>query len=242
MRRFWKEATVADVAGGWQVMLDGRALETQAGSAQIVPTRILAEALAGEWAAQGDTVNPDSFPLRDLADLAIDVIAPDRAGAVAKLRGYGETDTLCYRAEPDERLHAHQLEVWEPPLCAAEARWQVRFERISGVMHRPQSEATLARLEQVLAAQDNFTLAALTTLSSLAASLVVGLAAIEPGADEAALWAAAELEEIWQAELWGKEAEAEMRRARRFAAFRSAGQFAKLARGAVLNGSQSSQP
>ena len=242
MRRFWKDATVAEVEGGWQAMLDGRALKTQAGSAQIVPTSALAVALADEWAAQGDTVDPDSLPLRDLADLAIDVIAPDRAGAVAKLRGYGETDTLCYRAEPDEPLHARQLEVWEPPLCAAEARWQVHFERINGVIHRPQSDATLERLDQVLAAQDNFTLAALTTLSSLAASLVIGLAALEPGADTEALWAAAELEEIWQAELWGKEAEAEMRRARRFAAFRSAGQFDKLARGSVLHGSQSSQP
>lgn len=231
MRRFWKEATVAEVEGGWQVMLDGRAVKTQAGSAQIVPNRALAEALADEWAAQGDTVDPQSLPLRDLADLAIDVIAPDRAGAVAKLRGYGETDTLCYRAEPDEPLHARQLEVWEPPLCAAEARWQIHFERINGVIHRPQSDATLARLEQVLAAQDNLTLAALTTLSSLAASLVIGLAAIEPGADGAALWAAAELEEVWQADLWGKEAEAEERRARRFAAFGAARNFAELSRG-----------
>lgn len=234
MRRFWKDVTVAQVKGGWQVLLDGRAVKTQAGSAQVVPSRALADALAEEWAAQGETVDPDSLPLRDLADLAIDVIAPDRAGTNVKLRGYGETDTLCYRAEPGEPLHTRQLELWEPLLKAAEARWDVHFERISGVIHRPQSAATLARLETVLAAQDNFTLAALTTLTSLAASLVIGLAALEPGADVEALWAAAELEEIWQAELWGKEAEAEMRRARRFAAFRSARHFVNLARASVL--------
>ena len=230
MKRFWKEATVAEVQGGWQVLLDGRAVKTQAGSAQIVPSKALADALAAEWAAQGDTVDPDSLPVRDLADLAIDVIAPDRAGAIAKLLGYGETDTLCYRAEPDEQLHARQLEVWEPLLKSAEARWDIHFERVNGVIHRPQSEATLTRLEKVLAAQDQFTLAALTTLTSLAASLVIGLSALEPGADAAALWAAAELEEVWQADLWGKEEEAEARRARRFAAFAAAMRFGELTR------------
>ncbi len=230
MKRFWKDATVAAAQGGWQVLLDARAVKTQAGSAQIVPNKALAEALASEWAAQGETVDPQSLPLRDLADFAIDVIRPDRVGGIAKLRGYGETDTLCYRAEPDEPLHARQLEVWEPLLGGAEARWDVHFERISGVVHRRQSEATLARLEKVLAAQDNFTLAALTTLTSLAASLVIGLAAIEPSADAQALWAAAELEEIWQADLWGKEEEAEARRARRFAAFAAAMRFGELTR------------
>jgi chaperone required for assembly of F1-ATPase len=230
MKRFWKDVTVADLAGGWQVMLDSRAVKTQAGSQQIVAARALAEALAAEWAAQGEDIDPQSLPLRDLADLAIDVIAPDRAGAVAKLLGYGETDTLCYRAEPDEPLHARQLEVWEPLLKAAETRWDVHFERISGVIHRSQSSATLARLEKVLAAQDPFALAALTTLTSLAASLVIGLAAIEPGADTEALWTAAELEELWQVELWGEDSEAADRRVRRYAAFRSAAKFAALAR------------
>ena len=229
MKRLWKEATVAEVQGGWQVLLDGRAVKTQAGSAQVVPNKALAEALAGEWAAQGETVDPQSLPLRDLADLAIDVIAPDRAGAEAKLLGYGETDTLCYRAEPDEPLHARQLEVWEPLLKAAESRWDIHFERVGGVIHRPQSQATLAQLEKVLAAQDNFSLAALTTVTSLAASLVVGLGALEPGADAAALWAAAELEEYWQVELWGEDEEAAQRRARRFAAFGSAVRFSELA-------------
>jgi len=230
MKRFWKEAAVARVEGGWQVMLDGRAVKTQAGSAQIVPNEALAKALASEWAAQGETVDPDSLPLRDLADLAIDVIAPVRDGALTHLLRYGETDTLCYRAEPDEPLHARQLEVWEPLLRAAEARWDVQFERINGVIHRPQSPATLIRLEQVLAAHDQFTLAALTTLTALSASLVIGLSALEPDADAAALWAVAELEEVWQADLWGREEEAEVRRSRRFAAFAAAMRFGELAR------------
>ena len=230
MKRFWTEATVAAAGDGWQVLLDGRAVKTQAGSAQVVPTSALAAALADEWAAQGPTVNPASLPLRDLADLAIDVIAADRAGTIAALLRYAETDTLCYRAEREEPLHARQIELWEPLLLAAEARWQVQFERVSGVIHRPQSVATLARLEGVLAAHDHFTLAALTTLSALAASLTIALHAIQPGAAAGVLWNAANLEEDWQAELWGTDAEAVQLRVRRLAAFTAAQRFAQLAR------------
>ena len=230
MKRFWTDATAVSADDGWRVLLDGRAVKTQAGSAQIVPTEALAIAMAAEWAAQREVVDPDSLPLRDLADYAIDVIAPDRAAATAHLLRYAETDTLCYRAEPDEPLHARQLALWEPLLTSAEARWDIHFERISGVIHRPQSPATLARLERMLAAQDDFTLAALTTLSALAASLVIALAALEPEADPAELWNAAELEEDWQIELWGADAEAGERRARRLASFSAAQRFAQLVR------------
>jgi len=210
------------------VLLDGRAVKTQAGTAQVVPGAALATAMAAEWSAQGEVVDPLSLPLRDLADYAIDVVAPDRAAATAQLLRYAETDTLCYRAEPDEPLHARQLTVWEPLLTAAEARWDIHFERVSGVIHRPQSIATLARLERALAARDDFTLAALTTLSALAASLVIALAALEPGANPAELWNAANLEEDWQIELWGADEEAAERRARRLAGFSAAQRFAQL--------------
>ena len=230
MKRFWTEATVAPTQSGWQVLLDGRVVKTQAGSAQVVPSEALALAMAAEWSAQGDTVDPDTLPLRDLADYAIDVIAPDRAAATAQLLRYAETDTLCYRADPEEPLHARQIGVWEPLLVAAETRWDVHFERIIGVIHRPQSAATLARLERVLATHDGFTLAALTTLSALAASLVIALAALEQGADASGLWNAAELEEDWQIELWGADNEAAERRARRLASFGAAQRFALLVR------------
>ena len=121
--------------------------------------------------------------------------------------------------------------MWEPILTAAEARYDVHFTRVSGVIHAPQPPATLARMHAALAAQSDFALAALRNMSSLAASLVVALGALEPGADVAGLWAAASLEEEWQADLWGREEEAEERRAKRAAAFAAARQFALLADG-----------
>jgi chaperone required for assembly of F1-ATPase len=231
MKRFYKMAAVAQADAGWQVTLDGRAVKTQGGRGQLVPSQALAEALAAEWAAQGEDIDPAALVLRDMADHAIDVIAADRAAVIADLLRYAETDTLCYRAEPGEPLEARQIELWEPVLKAAEARWDVHFERIAGVIHRAQPVATLARLEAVLVAQGDFGLAALTPLTTLAASLVTGLSALEPGADVPALWNSASLEEDWQAELWGRDEEAEVRRARRFASFAAAVRFAELARG-----------
>ena len=226
VKRFYKDVSVAPADGGWRVLLDGRGIKTAAGAPQIVPTQALAEALAQEWAAQGETLDPAAFLLRDLADFAID------AGAVEdvahSLLPYAETDTLCYRADPDEPLHRRQLEVWEPVLKQAEARFGVQFTRVSGIVHKPQPPATLARLALELQAKGPFALAALRMLSSLAASLIVALLAIEPGSDIRALWDAASLEEEWQAELWGREWEAEERRARRFEAFALAARFSTL--------------
>ena len=229
VKRFWSEAVAAPAGDHWRVLLDGRPVKTQAGSAQVVTSAALAAALAGEWAAQGPTVNPDSLPLRDLADYAIDVVAADRAAAIAQLLRYGQTDTLCYRADPGEPIEARQQAVWEPLLQAAEARWGVQFIRISGVIPAAQPAGTIAQLERVLAGRSDDDLAALITLSALAASLVIALSALQPGADVAALWDAAELEEDWQAEQWGQDAEAQSRRARRTASFATAVQFAQLA-------------
>lgn len=230
MKRFYKVAAVAREGDGWRVTLDGRPVRSVGGRPQIVPSEALAAALAAEWADQGEEIDPAAFVLRDMADHALDVVGPDRATAIATLLRYAETDTLCYRAEDGEALHERQGEVWEPLLTAAEARWDVHFERISGVIHRPQPAATLKRLEAVLQAEDDFTLAALTTLTTLAASLVIGLAALAEDADPATLWDAANLEEDWQAELWGKDYEAEARRERRLGVFSAAVRFVRLAR------------
>ncbi len=230
MKRFYKAVTLAPEDGGWRVLLDLRGIKTAGGKAQVVPTRALAEAMAAEWEGQGEEIDPAAFRFRDLADYAIDIAGPDRATVIAAVLRFAETDTLCYRAEPDEALHQRQLAVWEPLLSAAEQRWDVHFERIAGIIHRAQPKATLARMQAVLETHDSFTLAALHTLASLAASLVVALAAIAPDADAEALWNAANLEEDWQAELWGWDGDAEALRARRFGEFAGAMGFAELAK------------
>lgn len=231
MKRFYKDATVeAAAGGGWLVTLDGRPIKTAHGRPQVVPSRALADSLAEEWRAQGEEIDPAAFRLRDLADYAIDIVSLDPAAEARAILRFAESDTLCYRADPDEPLYARQQALWEPLLGFTETRHAVRFERVSGVIHRPQPPETLAKLGALLETKDPFTLAALKTLASLAASLAIALAALEDDADAEALWAAANCEEDWQAEQWGWEWTAEERRAQRFAAFVDAMRFASLAR------------
>jgi chaperone required for assembly of F1-ATPase len=231
MKRFWITVAVEPIDGGYRITLDGKPLRTQGGKPQILPNRVLADAMAEEWSRQGEKVAPDGFAFRDLADFAIDHVRPDRERTITKLLGYAETDTLCYRADPDEPLYRRQRELWDPLLDNLAARHGVRLEPVSGIVHRPQPAAALERLREVLAAHDDFILAALHTLAPLGASLTVALAALVPGADPAALFAAANCEQDWQAELWGWDAEAERTRAAKLAAFEAAAEFARLARG-----------
>jgi chaperone required for assembly of F1-ATPase len=231
MKRFWKNVTSAPVDGGWQVMLDARAVKTQAGQPQIAPTPALADLLAEEWRAQGEDIDPKGFVYRDMADYAIDMVATGAEDLATKLLAYAESDTLCYRADPDEPLYQRQRALWEPIVTACEARHGVTFQRVSGIIHRPQKAETLASLRRVLEAQNPFVLAGLFTLSSISASLITALAALEADADAAHLFTAANAEEEWQAELWGWDWEAEDRRALRLDAFSRAMAFVRAAQG-----------
>ena len=229
MKRFYKTAAPAPTDTGWQVLLDGRGIKTAMGAPQVVPGQTLAHALAAEWAAQGEEIDPTGLVFRDLADYAIDVVRADRDAAIANLLRFAETDTLCYRADPEEALYRRQLEMWEPLLTALEDVEGVQLARVSGIIHRAQPVETLTVLRARLAALDDFTVAGLLTCTSLAASLCIGLAALRPDADLEALWDAANLEELWQAELWGQDTEAEARLAQRSAEFRRGAEFVRLA-------------
>jgi len=230
MKRFYKTVSIVEAEDGWRVLLDGRAIKTVGGRAQTVPSQALAQAMAEEWAGQGEEIDLTRFLYRDLADYTLDVIADDRHEAITALVPYAETDTLCYRADPEEPLFPRQQAVWEPILTSFETRHTLRFERISGIIHRAQPAETLAALRARLEAADPFTLAALRNLASLAASLIIALEAIEPEADVPTLWAAACVEEEWQADLWGRDWEAEERREKRAAAFAATVNFVNLAR------------
>lgn len=230
MKRFYKTVSVEPAKSGWQIRLDGRGIRTPAGAQQIVPAQKLAEAMAQEWAGQGEKIDPAAFPLRDLADYAIDMVSLGRPAVIAEILAYGGTDTLCYRADVGDALHTRQIAAWEPLLCEAEQRWDIRFTRVNGILHMPQPEGTMARMEAALASLSHFELAAMRMLASLSASLVIALAAIRPDADGEALWSAANLEEDWQAELWGLDAEAQEHRATRLVAFQLAMRFAELSR------------
>lgn len=231
MKRFYDRVDIEQKEQGWQVTLDGRGLKTVKGANQIVPTEALAHALAAEWSEQGETLDTSKFVARDMADYTLDVIAKDREGAAAKLVAYGDTDTLLYRADPDEPLYARQQEVWEPIVTAFEEREGVEMVRVSGIVHRDQDKAALAKLQARLAALDPFALTGTEMMTSLAASLIIGLSAGEAEDEPQALdlWRAACLEEEWQADLWGRDHEADQVREKRQSDFLAAHRFMRLA-------------
>ena len=129
-KRFYESVGMEEREEGFSITLDGKSVKTPAKNLLTLPTREAAELVVAEWAGQGETIDPAALVLRDMADHALDVIASDRAAVIADLLRYAETDTLCYRADPDEPLHARQIELWEPPLKAAEARWVAASEAL----------------------------------------------------------------------------------------------------------------
>lgn len=229
VKRFYKQATAQAVDGGWQVLLDGRGVKTVKGSAQIVPREELAKALANEWGAQTEQLDPKKLPMRDMADYAIDLVAADPADLAERLTAYGDTDTLLYRADPEDALFAKQEEVWEPIVAAFEARKGVTLKRISGIIHHDQDAGALATLRARIERLNAFEMAGLEAMTTLCASLIIGLSALEDSSEAAGLWRAGSLEEEWQAELWGRDEEAEERRVKREADFLRACEFTQLA-------------
>lgn len=208
-RRFWKTAAAAlHAEGGYAIMLDGRPVRTPAKALLRLPTAGLAEAVAAEWAAQGDTLDPATMPFTRAANSAIDTVAPHHQAVVDTVAAYGGTDLLCYRAQHPAELVARQATGWDPLLDWAEARFGARLAVTSGVMAVAQPSEALARLRARLAAADPFALAALHDLVSLSGSLVLGLAAAEGYLPPEAIWSLSRIDEDFQAEQWGTDEEA----------------------------------
>jgi len=209
MKRFWKSAAVVGLDGGYAVELDGRPVKTPARAELAVPTSALAEAIAAEWNGSADEVDPRAMPLTGLANAAIDRVAADKDAFAADLARYGESDLTCYRAEGPETLVKRQAESWDALLGWARRRYDVDFAICSGVMHVTQPEETVRKLGHAVASLDSFHLAGLAPLVTIGGSLVAGLAVLEKMMPASEAWEAVSLDDRWQMEQWGGDAEAE---------------------------------
>ena len=208
MKRFWKVASVVDSDGGFGVALDGRPVKTPARTDLAVPTRALAEAIAAEWNECGETVDPRAMPLTGLANAAIDRVAPDKQAFAANVARYAESDLTCYRAEGPPALVERQAESWDVLLAWARRRYDVDFACASGVMHVPQPTETVKKLGHAVATLDAFQLAGLSPLVTIGGSLVAGLAVLEERMPPEGAWEAVAIDDRWQLEQWGDDAEA----------------------------------
>ncbi len=205
MKRFWKDAAIVGADGGFAVQLDGRPVRTPGRALLAVPSRTLAGAIADEWRGVAETIDPRAMPLTGLANAAIDRIASDLGTFATGLASYGESDLLYYRADAPPPLVERQRAHWDPPLAWARGRYDVHFEVTAGIMHRAQPPATIARLSEAVVALPPFELAALAPIVTVSGSLVLALALAEGAMTAAEAWAAAQVDEAWQAEHWGED-------------------------------------
>ncbi len=224
-KRFWTDATVTESDAGYGVALDGRTVKTPAKAPLVVPTCALATAIAAEWNAVGEKIDPRTMPMTRSANAAIDKVAHQHGEVADMIAAYGATDLLCYRATSPQELVMRQSEEWDPLLDWANSALGVRLRPVPGVMPLPQDPAALDVLRARVHAHDHFALTALHDLVALSGSLIIGLAATLNARNIGALWHLSRVDEAWQAELWGADDQAEEMAAVKRAAFAHSKEF-----------------
>jgi chaperone required for assembly of F1-ATPase len=208
MKRFYSEAATVGRSDGFVITLDGKPVRTPAGQILLLQSSALAEAIANEWSTQGENILPERMPLTQLASTALDRVIPNRPAILAQLLDYGKTDLLCYRAHGPGDLVERQDQVWQPLIDWAMASFDVVLRVTRGIIPVEQPEASLAALINVLERYDDMRLTALQSAVAATGSLLLGLALVEGRLDAEAAFAASQLDETYQAELWGEDAEA----------------------------------
>ena len=208
--------------------MDGKPVRTPAKERLAVPTSALAEAIAEEWNSVGDDINPRDMPLTGLANAAIDRVAPDKQAFANGLARYAEGDHACYRAEGPDALVERQAESWDSLLRWARRRFDVDFRTTSGILHVDQPPATVERLRHAVAALDAFRLAGLSPLVTIGGSLIASLGVLEGALTPDMAWEAVSIDERWQLEQWGTDAEAEAALENRRRDFLAASRFLGL--------------
>jgi len=211
-RRFYRRVDVAPAEQGWQITLDGKFLRSPAKADLILPTERLAMAVQAEWDAQRDHILPHTMPLMQLASTTIDRVAHNHAKVAAEAAGYAGSDLLCYRVDHPEELATRQMQIWQPLLDWANHRFDTALQATTGIIAIPQSPASLAQYERVVQALGPWHLTAVASLTGSTGSLVLALAILEQQLTPEQAVQAAQLDELFQAERWGDDAEAVQRR------------------------------
>jgi chaperone required for assembly of F1-ATPase len=214
MKRFYKETAVDAGDGGWRVLLDGKPMRTPAKSVLVVPTKPLAEAIAGEWRSVPESaeINTAHLPLTRLAATGLDRVAPRHAEIIGDTAKYGGSDLLCYRATAPDSLVKTQHETWQPLLDWAAERYGARLTVVEGISFVEQPEDAKARLRDAVAAHADLALAALYNLTHTSGSLVIALAVSDGRLTAEEAFAAALVDELYQIGRWGDDPLAEKHR------------------------------
>jgi len=232
-KRFYKSVTVGPAAGddaGYQLQLDGRVLRTPAKRPLVLPTQALANAMAEEWSAQGEHINPATMPLTKLVMTAVDGVAQHMSQVADDIVKFAGSDLICYRADAPEGLVRLQNEAWNPILTWAEDQLGACFRLAEGVMPLEQEQSALDRVAAAVAPFDALMLTSLHVMTTLTGSALLALAHATGRLSAEEAWTAAHIDEDWQIRQWGVDVEAAERRARRLEEMRAASRLLKLLR------------
>jgi chaperone required for assembly of F1-ATPase len=211
-KRFYKDVSVADDGGRSALLLDGKPVRTPAKATFSVPSKPLADAIAEEWRAQGEHIDPQTMPLTKLANTAIDGVGKERPVVIEDILAHARADLLCYRASEPEGLVAEQAKQWDPVIAWAKEDLGAPFNLAEGVVHVDQPEESIAKLRGEAEALDDFGLAALHVMTALTGSALLPLAVARKRLTSDDAWAAAHVDEDFQMGQWGEDAEARARR------------------------------
>lgn len=228
-KRFYKEAGIAEAEGGFAVTLDGKPIRTPSGRHVIAPSLGIAEAVAAEWEAQAETIDPLTMPLTRFANSVAEV--GDRTDAVADdAAKYLGTDLLFYRAGHPEGLVAREAAHWDPVLSWAANDLGAHFILSEGIVHVAQPEQAIKAARAMFPAEP-WQVAALHVVTTLTGSALLALALLHGVLDEDKVWAAANVDEDWNIEKWGLDEEVAARRAARLVDFTAAATILKAVKG-----------
>lgn len=230
MKRVYKTVAVAEGENGFAVHLDGRTVRSPARRDLILPNRALAEAVAAEWDAQAESIDPRTMPFMSLVATAADRVEIQRDHVIETIAGYAGSDMLCYRAEEPADLVRRQNAIWDPLLDWTADALGARLRVTTGIMPVRQDEAALNAIQGVVAGYEPLAMTALHEITSIAGSVVIGLAVTEGHIDADAGVVAAQLDETFQIEQNGEEEEAVERLANLRADLLAAAEFLRLSR------------
>ncbi len=224
-KRFYKQVSISDDN---RVLLDDRVVKTPMKAALALPNRALAEAVAREWSDQVDQINPAQMRITKLANTAIDRVATERMKMLGEIVQYSGSDLVCYRALSPERLVRRQAEFWDPVITFVNVRLGASFKATTGVVHSQQDAETLLLFGKHVESLDPFKLVAFHHAMAQTGSALLTCMMLEHAIDQDAAWHVAMLDEEYQSEEWGRDDEADIRRANQKAEFDAAVKFAGL--------------
>lgn len=209
-KKFFDLATYAESKSeaGFIIELDGRPLKTPLKNTLILPTEKLAKAVADEWNALGEFINPDHLPLTKTANSAIEKTAPNMPHVLAEMVRFGETDLLFYQQDNPVKLQALQELHWHPIILWAENLWDLNYIVTYGISHVAQDAKILEQYKAVIGAMDEHQLSALYLLTTSCGSLLIALAYHANVLSKDGVVKAAFVDEDWQISQWGEDEEA----------------------------------